>query len=261
MRQYCTWVYRLTFVQLIMVLGQVHDVNANKISKFDNHNTITYQDHLEKIELFKQINGFLDLKQSYCRDLRDCQTYFPCAVFSSGFSYLYVIKRCPNEQIFDEAKQKCVKNTFTDPLCVKQITAGKPRLTTVRSSIIKQRIRNNVTTRRNIKFPPRTTAATFIQRKNFEIDHSDSNEENFEQPTVKTPSVQLRFNHANTKMHRVCYVTNWSRYRSGEAKFEIEYIDPFMCSHIIYAYATVDENKPEIKPVQPDDIGKKEFIF
>lgn len=58
-------------------------------------------------------------------------------------------------------------------------------------------------------------------------------------------------------MLRVCYVTNWSRYRPGEAKFEIEFIDPFMCSHIIYAYATVDENKPEIIPIQRDDIGKK----
>lgn len=59
-------------------------------------------------------------------------------------------------------------------------------------------------------------------------------------------------------MLRVCYVTNWSRYRPGEAKFEIEFIDPFMCSHIIYAYATVDENKPEVIPIQRDDIGKIE---
>jgi len=56
-------------------------------------------------------------------------------------------------------------------------------------------------------------------------------------------------------MHRVCYVTNWSRYRIGDAKFEIEFIDPFMCSHIIYAYATVDEQKPEIIPIQKDDLG------
>lgn len=59
-------------------------------------------------------------------------------------------------------------------------------------------------------------------------------------------------------MHRVCYVTNWSRYRPGEAKFEIEFIDPFMCSHIIYAYAIVDDGKPEIVPVQKDDLGMKE---
>jgi len=58
-----------------------------------------------------------------------------------------------------------------------------------------------------------------------------------------------------TSMHRVCYVTNWSRYRIGDAKFEIEFIDPFMCSHIIYAYATVDEQKPEIIPIQKDDLG------
>ncbi len=60
----------------------------------------------------------------------------------------------------------------------------------------------------------------------------------------------------NTKMQRVCYVTNWSRYRKGEAKFEIEYIDPFMCSHVIYAYATVDGHRPEIIPIQKEDIGK-----
>ncbi|UJR30602.1 hypothetical protein I4U23_018127 [Adineta vaga] len=57
-----------------------------------------------------------------------------------------------------------------------------------------------------------------------------------------------------SKMLRVCYVTNWSRYRSGEAKFEIEFIDPFMCSHIIYAYATVDAQKPEIIAAQKDDL-------
>ncbi|CAF1041420.1 unnamed protein product [Adineta steineri] len=55
-------------------------------------------------------------------------------------------------------------------------------------------------------------------------------------------------------MLRVCYITNWSRYRSGEAKFEIEFIDPFMCSHIIYAYAIIDDHKPEIVPVQKDDL-------
>ncbi|CAF1022242.1 unnamed protein product [Adineta ricciae] len=55
-------------------------------------------------------------------------------------------------------------------------------------------------------------------------------------------------------MLRVCYVTNWSRYRADEAKFEIEFIDPFMCTHIIYAYATVDTSKPEIIPVQKDDL-------
>jgi len=68
--------------------------------------------------------------------------------------------------------------------------------------------------------------------------------------------IEEKQNEMNTKMQRVCYVTNWSRYRTGEAKFEIEYIDPFMCSHIIYAYATVDRHKPEIIPIQKEDIGK-----
>ncbi|CAF4542662.1 unnamed protein product, partial [Rotaria magnacalcarata] len=78
----------------------------------------------------------------------------------------------------------------------------------------------------------------------------DSREEKVEQLTTETSRMPIRQINDNPKIHRVCYITNWSRYRSGEAKFEIEYIDPFMCSHIIYAYATVDDNKPEIKPVQ-----------
>jgi hypothetical protein len=204
MRQY--------YYPLIFVLFNVH---ANQISR------------LIEIERL-HINLFdLDLKQSYCRDLRDCQTYFPCAVFSSGFSYLYVIKRCSNGQIFDEEKQKCVKNTFTDPACEKPTRSGKSRLTTTRPLSVKPTKRK------------KSTKPFSRSRKTFDFDQ-----------------IEEKKNDIDTKMQRVCYITNWSRYRTGEAKFEIEYIDPFMCSHIIYAYATVDAHKPEIIPIQKEDIGK-----
>jgi GH18 family chitinase len=78
--------------------------------------------------------------------------------------------------------------------------------------------------------------------------------------TVVSPVSIAPHDEQPSKMLRVCYVTNWSRYRSGEAKFEIEFIDPFMCSHIIYAYATVDERRPEIIPVQKDDLGSTKSI-
>lgn len=180
---------------------------------------------------------YLDLKQSYCRDLRDCQTYFPCAVFSNGFSYLYVIKRCTNGQIFDETNQKCVKNTFNDPTCSLKQTfkRKKTRLTTIRPLNIKRTAKNSQ--QKNIKVPLRLPSS----RKTFNTD----------------PSIEIN----QKQIHRVCYITNWSRYRKGDAKFQIEYIDPFMCSHIIYAYATVNDNKPEIIPIQKDDIGKSKFLF
>jgi hypothetical protein len=202
----------------------------------------------------------LDLKQPYCRDLRDCQTYFPCAVFSSGFSYLYVIKRCSNGQIFDETKQKCIKNTSDDPTCLKQIFSGKSRLTTNRPPNLKQLKRNNESNRQNIKIPFRSSSKKFLKRKNFDLDQTEQRnvrEENNEQLTTESIEFQTKQNDDSPKMQRVCYITNWSRYRSGEAKFEIEYIDPFMCTHIIYAYATVDDNKPEIIPIQKEDIGRK----
>ncbi len=117
------------------------------------------------------VQSDLDLKQSYCRDLRDCQTYFPCAVFSSGFSYLYVIKRCPSSQIFDETRQKCVKNTLNDPACSKKPRSGKTRLTTHRPAnprTIKRTNRTNL--RQNLPVPPLIDQ---FKRKKLEIDQTE----------------------------------------------------------------------------------------
>ncbi|XP_055385952.1 probable chitinase 10 isoform X2 [Condylostylus longicornis] len=40
----------------------------------------------------------------------------------------------------------------------------------------------------------------------------------------------------------VCYTTNWSVYRTGAARFLQNFIDPNLCTHIIYAYAKLGEN-------------------
>jgi hypothetical protein len=140
-----------------------------------------------------------------------------------------------------------VRDTFTDPTCSKQtFPAKKSRLTTIRSPILKPTKRNSTKTRTNLRNPVRSPPINHLKRKNFDTD-----------PDLQLiPSPPTKQNADNTKIHRVCYITNWSRYRTGEAKFEIEYIDPFMCTHIIYAYATVDDHKPEIIPIQKEDIGK-----
>nr|XP_006130492.1 acidic mammalian chitinase-like isoform X1 [Pelodiscus sinensis] len=42
---------------------------------------------------------------------------------------------------------------------------------------------------------------------------------------------------------RVCYFTNWSQYRAEPAKFTPENVDPFLCTHLIYAFAGLENNK------------------
>ena len=41
---------------------------------------------------------------------------------------------------------------------------------------------------------------------------------------------------------RVCYFTNWAQYRRGDGKFAVANIDPFLCTHIVYAFAKIDDH-------------------
>ncbi|XP_042535116.1 chitinase-3-like protein 2 isoform X2 [Dipodomys spectabilis] len=41
----------------------------------------------------------------------------------------------------------------------------------------------------------------------------------------------------------VCYFTNWSHERQEPGKFTYEDIDPFLCSHLIYAFAGISNHK------------------
>ncbi len=41
----------------------------------------------------------------------------------------------------------------------------------------------------------------------------------------------------------ICYYTNWSWYRPGEAKYAPSDIDVDLCTHILYGFATLDPNQ------------------
>jgi len=48
----------------------------------------------------------------------------------------------------------------------------------------------------------------------------------------------------NQKPYKVvCYLGSWANYRQGDAKFLIEHIDPFLCTHLVYGFAKLANNK------------------
>lgn len=54
----------------------------------------------------------------------------------------------------------------------------------------------------------------------------------------------------------VCYYTNWSQYRQG-AVFLPENIDPYLCSHIIYAYAQIKNGLLATRESNDEDLYKR----
>lgn len=52
---------------------------------------------------------------------------------------------------------------------------------------------------------------------------------------------------------RVCYHTNWSQYRAEAARFYPEDIDPFLCTHLIYSFANLEDSK--LVPFEWNDDG------
>ncbi|EDW32817.1 GL10147 [Drosophila persimilis] len=46
----------------------------------------------------------------------------------------------------------------------------------------------------------------------------------------------------NVSKHVVCYQGTWSVYRPGTGQFGVEDIDPFLCTHLIYAFLGIEES-------------------
>ena len=57
------------------------------------------------------------------------------------------------------------------------------------------------------------------------------------------------------KYKKVCYVTNCSQYRPKPAKFSIENIDHHLCTHLVYAFAYIDNNTLTVKTIEENDEG------
>lgn len=62
----------------------------------------------------------------------------------------------------------------------------------------------------------------------------------------------LNFNiAAQQKKKMVCYIGTWAYYRPGNGKFDIGNIDPFLCTHLVYTFAALNEADWTIKSFDP----------
>ncbi|XP_037072206.1 chitotriosidase-1-like [Pollicipes pollicipes] len=63
----------------------------------------------------------------------------------------------------------------------------------------------------------------------------------------------------------VCYYGSWAVYRPGDGRFDVEDIDPLLCTHAIYTFAGLDAATHTIKSLDPwndlyDNYGKGAYL-
>ncbi|KAG7494223.1 hypothetical protein JOB18_026402 [Solea senegalensis] len=58
--------------------------------------------------------------------------------------------------------------------------------------------------------------------------------------------------HMASSYKLVCHMTNWAQYRPHASKFTPDNIDPFLCTHVIYALVTIN-NFNQIHPLEWND--------
>jgi len=88
---------------------------------------------------------------------------------------------------------------------------------------------------------------------------------------ISTPSARFTYTtgddtKVDTSQHTykvVCYIGSWAYYRPGEGRFDVDDIDPDLCTHLIYSFAGLDKETYTIKVLDPnrdlsDDKWQKE---
>ena len=64
-----------------------------------------------------------------------------------------------------------------------------------------------------------------------------------------------------TRKRIVCYYTNWSVYRQGLAKYQPANINPHLCTHLIYAFGTFNDDfqlepADKYQDIEKGEVGK-----
>ncbi|CAF3788196.1 unnamed protein product [Rotaria magnacalcarata] len=215
----------------------------------------------------------ISIAQQYPRPRRLCvnrknpSQYYPCALNYIGIKS-WSIYQCPDQLLFDETLQKCYAKATPLSRRLDQRTL----LSSLDNSLYEQI--NNLL-RSNSIFQEEEQTTTI---KPFWNDRSMNNGGVFwangyplmrlnNQPLFQsTPSLNSRLSYFSQqhpypapvseeelKYKKICYFTNWSQYRNAPAKFEPEHIDPFLCTHIIYAFAYVSNKTFLIETVEEND--------
>lgn len=61
----------------------------------------------------------------------------------------------------------------------------------------------------------------------------------------------------NSSSHVIaCYVTNWAQYRPGIGAYSLGDLDPYLCTDLVYAFASIDTATFSLTTTEWNDLGR-----
>lgn len=108
--------------------------------------------------------------------------------------------------------------------------------------------------RGSVEAPPDVIQPDFDSGLSYKVSRYSVPKSPFDRSSVESGWSDVSFAETyatGDKKNVICYFSNWASFREDQGKFVPENIDASLCTHVFYAFASLDPQQLEIVPASP----------
>lgn len=220
-------------------------------------------------------------EKKMCKDLRNCQIYFPCSFFYSLDKFdENEIKQCGENQVFNEDKQACaepVGKEEVECLLISNLINNENMQEIMKAMELDTNSSTTASTTTTTSTKRSTSVMGRMMKKSNNQEYDDRlyaemvkslgehDERRHRKSTIKQRLAvtgtrrEQSAKKETDKYKAMCIVTNWSQFRQGRGRFQFEFINLDYCNHIVFSsIVVIQEEKTRKRSIRSADYEEDE---